>query len=196
MLEPTSQEEIDREVAEYREQSGWKFEYTVADPGGLYDEAIFICTLTHNKVSFKHTFRKGCGLRRWRKRTEIKNGPVRWAVLTSNLNSLWGEHYKAGQMVNTHRFPRPDKLPPEKREHQQEAFDQYRELTEAIPPTLEEVLGALMADAELVMHGQTLKDFCQETGVDAAEAKEMYDSCMNIWQGLMRLGAVASPELN
>ena len=184
MLMRTSREEIDRDVAEYRAKKQWHFEYAVADAGGYSAESVFIITLGRDGKKFKHTYRKGWGHRRWR---------TRRAPLGYMRGDYWKQYQYPGQLIDIVRLPRL-KSPKEceadlNHKHQQEVFDDFAAMTEPIPPTLEEVLGSLMSDAELVRHGQSFTDFCIDTGMTGDEALEIYNDYRNVWGHLVRLGA-------
>ena len=62
--------------------------------------------------------------------------------------------------------------------------------TEPIPPTLFDLLECLAMDADCVRHGQTFEEFAGDLGYDedSRKAERAYNTCRDIWSGLIRLG--------
>jgi hypothetical protein len=62
--------------------------------------------------------------------------------------------------------------------------------TEPNPPSLSDVVYALLMDSQAVMHGQSFEDFCGDFGydTDSREAKKIYKGCIKQWRKLVKLG--------
>ena len=193
----TTKKEMAAEVAAFREKEGWKFECVVTEEGGLEMPTVFQCTLTRGRARFIHPYTKGWGNRCWRKRSTaglsgVQSVPREQALKTWRIDDFWQRFYKPGQRVDTVRLPRlkkPEEVPGKSNQAMQSsAWKAFQEMTYMPAPTLEEFLGSLQSDADLVCHGETLDDFMGNTGWEGQEAVEAYNACNESWKALIRLG--------
>ena len=62
--------------------------------------------------------------------------------------------------------------------------------TKPNPPSLEDVVYALMMDSQCVMHGQSFDEFCEDLGYDndSRAAKKTYNGCVKQWRKMVKLG--------
>jgi hypothetical protein len=62
--------------------------------------------------------------------------------------------------------------------------------TKPNPPSLSDVVYALLSDSQCVMHGQSFDDFCDEFGYDSDSrgAKKIYKGCIKQWGKYVKLG--------
>ena len=179
-------------IAKILEGRGFHLMFTVVDPGGLNKASTFSVTIyrTVNDKPIetncvKTLYHKGAAHRRW------SNNFNRTYTA---IHGYWGGEVHRGKQVQLSQkflnLKDPAQCKPEQRDHQQSIFDEFAQLTEPIPPTIDEVMYAMVMDAGMVRHGQSFKEFCDECGLDddSIKAKESYDSCTEEWRAMVRLG--------
>lgn len=159
-----------KEIAGLLAADGWELSYTVKDPGGWERESVFEVTLTRNGRTYATEYTKGCAHRVWKRGNQFPR------------TNYWDARRKPGQSVELFGLP---KLKPG------DVTAEFDRLTEAEPPTVDEVLWSLVSDASGVRHGQTFDEWAGEYGydTDSRKAEKAFNSCRDEWAGLIRLGA-------
>lgn len=92
------------------------------------------------------------------------------------------------------------KGPGHRRKAPRSPLNPYRDrapTTEPIPPTLAEVMCALLIDAETVRYGETFEGWCEDMGydTDSKKVEQMFLACRESFFGLLRLGVGDFPAL-
>jgi hypothetical protein len=128
------------EIVRRLQADGWAMTYACQDAGGLKTPSVWAVTLTRRGGTRAVTeYTKGAAHRHWKK-------AMPWRAMPSmgTHSGFWDQYVKRGKPVQL--FGKPTQLKdPEDcseglRAHQQELFDEYAALTEADPPTLDEVM--------------------------------------------------------
>lgn len=174
----TEQERLSGEqIADRLAADGWSIESKTVNPGGYDESSEFRVTVKRAGQSLTTSYSKGSGLRRWK---ESRFG-------NTSTSGYWAGKKRAGQRVE---FALTPKL---KRgvERNEEIIADFNRLTQAEPVTLDEVIYSLNSDASAVRFGQTFEEFCGEFGydTDSRKAEGIFNTCREIWAGLVRLGA-------
>ena len=177
------------QIAEKLLADGWVVSYVIKDSGGYNHPSKFQVTVMKNKREFVTEYTKGSAHRIWLKGASAAADHRCFNRLSVSIKTYaWRKYAKDGQRVQM--------LPNFKMSSvNQDAFDDFRKLTAPIPPSIDEVLWALVSDANCVRNGNTLEDFCREFGYVSEKGdlllkgKAVYDTCRDTWSALLRLGA-------
>ena len=190
----TDYEAKSAEIRRRLEADGWAMTYTCQDAGGLKTPSVWAVTLTRRGGTRAVTeYTKGAAHRHWKG----YKSRLPWQSLPSigTMTGFWDRYIKRGRPVQLSGKPLQLKDPEDcsegMRDHQRKAFDEYAQLTEPDPPTLDEVMYSLVTDVSGVRYGQTFDEFCGEFGYsnDSIQARDAYDGCVREWQNLVRMGA-------
>lgn len=151
--------------------------------GGLFDHNEWQIILTHNGRAMTTPFFNK--RRVWVAKGVWHQGRDYW------MNPKYGR--RIGGEVNWQLIPRlkqPEKCEERQRKFQQETIDGFKEITQAVPPLLPDVLECLKTDAQSVIDGQSFEEWCQEGGwdTDSRRAEKAYNTSKDILLGLLRLG--------
>lgn len=156
------------QLAQTLKDDGWDLSYVFKDEEGDDGECVFDVTIKHNGRTFTTGYTKGAAHRIWKKK-----------IPYYTKDSCWTKYYKPGEKINIFFKINPDTI------------KEFKALTEPIPPTIEDVLYCLLADASCVQYGQTFEEFCSELGydTDSRKAEKIFNVCRDVWAALIRLGA-------
>lgn len=179
LTQPITDQEI---IAHKLEADDWSLETQCINEGGLYKQTTWEVTIRHSNQSYTVSFYNG--QRRWKRKP--------FAALWEG-GYTWLDHMRPGKLVqwNLPHLKSPEKCLPHQRDSQQQAFDEFVQLTTPVPPTLDDVMHSLYLDATSVRFGQTFENWCDDFGVstDSRKALASYEDCRNAWSALVRLNA-------
>jgi hypothetical protein len=175
----TSTERIDltpEQIAAELGRDGWRMTCATVDPGDHKSESVFSVIIERDgyRAHFTTEYRKGCGLRRW-KTDAARN--------YSDGAPLPGLNVEPGERI-PHVGPygiRPTIA----------VLEHVNAHSEPEPPTLDEVLNALVMDCSSVRNGETFDDWAGDFGydTDSRKAEATYRACVETSRALTRLGA-------
>lgn len=162
-----------------RHLEGWSIDCQITEQGDNRTPTKFSCVVRNSAgASTRIDFTKGAGNRRWRTRKECRG------FAHMDIQHTWlAAYYKSGE-------PIAQKLYTAKLAGGDLAM--FLNVTIMEPPTLAEVLSAMVSDANCVRFGQSFEDFAAECGydTDSRAAERIYNACRDEWSALAKLGNV------